>query len=85
MSKKNKKIMQRIEVGNYLVRDPEIYHGELTFKGTRVPVDVVLGYIATGLPPSEVPEHWPDVTTEAVLEALSFAKQALIEKYIMAA
>lgn len=71
---------QRIEIGKHLVRDPEIYHGELTFKGTRVPVDIVLTYVIKGMPIIEVPKNWPDVSVEAVVEALSYAKEALLEK-----
>jgi uncharacterized protein (DUF433 family) len=76
---------QRIKIGKHLVMDPEIYHGELTFKGTRVPVDVVLTYVIKGMPIYEVPENWPDVSVEAVAEALAFAKGALLEKYKKAA
>ncbi|HIE29634.1 TPA: DUF433 domain-containing protein [Candidatus Poribacteria bacterium] len=28
--------MQRIEFGKYIVADPNICHGALTFKGTRI-------------------------------------------------
>lgn len=40
--------MERREVGQYLAADPEICHGKLTFKGTRVLVRTVLAYIAAG-------------------------------------
>lgn len=73
-------LKKRVEIGKYLVMDPEIYHSELTFKGTRVPVDIVLGYVIKGMPINEVPENWPDVSVEAVTEALSFAKEGLLEK-----
>ena len=85
MSIKKKHNKQRTEIGKYLVRDPEIYHGELTFKGTRVPVDVVLTYVIKGMPLYDVPKNWPDVSVDAVVEALSFAKEALLEKCEMAA
>ncbi|MGA9347737.1 MAG: DUF433 domain-containing protein [Anaerolineae bacterium] len=29
--------MRKVEIGSYLVIDPEICHGQMTFKGTRVP------------------------------------------------
>ena len=62
---------QRIEIGKHLAMNPEVYHGELTFKGTRVPVDVVLTYVVEGMPITEVPENWPDVSIAAVREALA--------------
>jgi uncharacterized protein (DUF433 family) len=85
MSAKTIHLKKRVEIGKYLVMDLEIYHGELTFKGTRVPVDVVLTYVIKGMPIHEVPENWPDVSIEAVAEALAFAKEALLEKYKKAA
>jgi len=66
---------KRIEIGKYLVRDPEIYHGELTFKGTRVPVSVVLAYIAKGISVDEVPRHWPEVSPAAAREAIFLCKE----------
>jgi uncharacterized protein (DUF433 family) len=76
-----KRTPKRLEIGQYLVRDPEIYHGELTFKGTRVPVSVVLAYVARGMTLKKVERNWPDVSKDAVTEALIFAKEALVEKY----
>jgi uncharacterized protein (DUF433 family) len=83
--RRNSRLKKRLEIGKYLVRDPEIYHGELTFKGTRVPVSVVLAYIAKGVSVNEVPHHWPEVSPDAVREAILLAKQAMLEKYKKAA
>ena len=33
---------KRVELGEYVVADPEICHGQLTFKGTRIMVKSVL-------------------------------------------
>jgi len=82
---KNGRIKKRLEIGEYLVRDPEIYHGELTFKGTRVPVRVVLAYAAQGMSPARLRRNWPEISEEAIFEALALAKDALIEKYRRAA
>ena len=40
--------MARIEIGEYLVVDQEVCHGQLTFKMTRVPVEAVLTFLAMG-------------------------------------
>ena len=40
--------MNRIEIGEYLVVDPEVCHGQLTFKGTRIPVETVLTFLSMG-------------------------------------
>jgi uncharacterized protein (DUF433 family) len=39
---------KRREYGEYIVSDPEICHGQLTFKGTRIMVKSVLFYVAEG-------------------------------------
>lgn len=39
---------KRQELGQYIVADPEICHGQLTFKGTRMFVKDVLDYVANG-------------------------------------
>jgi uncharacterized protein (DUF433 family) len=36
------KTRKRKELGQYIVADPEICHGQLTFKGTRIMVKSVL-------------------------------------------
>lgn len=39
---------QRVELGRYIVADPEICHGKPTFKGTRIMVRQVLDDVADG-------------------------------------
>jgi uncharacterized protein (DUF433 family) len=69
--------MTVIEVGEHIVIDPEVVHGRMTFKGTRVPVDLVLEYIEDGLSVDDVEKHWPPVSREAAQEAVRLAADAL--------
>ncbi len=39
---------ERVELGQYIVADPEICHGNPTFKGTRIMVWQVLDVVADG-------------------------------------
>jgi uncharacterized protein (DUF433 family) len=73
--------MEPVEVGSYLVVDPRICHGQLTFKGTRVPVDTALLYLAKGRTIDEILASWPQLTREAIAEAIRLATDALIERY----
>src|SRR6267154_2441884 len=41
-------VAQRQELGNYIVADPKICHGQPTFKGTRIMVWQVLEDVADG-------------------------------------
>jgi hypothetical protein len=49
----------KIEVGSYMVIDPEIYHGQMTFKGTRIPVDTVLTFVGKGHSVDQLLRSWP--------------------------
>lgn len=69
--------MRRTEVGTHLVLDPEICHGQMTFKGTRVPVDTVLSYLAKGYSVDQMLRSWPELTRAAVEEAIRLASKSL--------
>src|SRR5262249_16538403 len=66
-------IMGAVEVGRYLVADPEVCFGKLTFKGTRVPVQTVLTFLAMGDSIDDVLKSWPQLKREAVVEAMQLA------------
>jgi len=65
-------------LGQYVVADPEICHGQLTFVGTRILVDVVLEQVALGLDRAAIVKRWGGrVTSEAIAEALELSRKAL--------
>jgi len=73
---------RRTELGEYVVADPAICHGQLTFKGTRVLVGPVLAAFANGATIDDiVTKGWPTITREAVKEALMLAIHRLIDEY----
>jgi uncharacterized protein (DUF433 family) len=72
--------MRKVEIGNYLVIDPGICHGQMTFKGTRVPVDTVLTFLAKGYSVDQLLRSWPELTRPAIEEAISLASQSLQSK-----
>jgi uncharacterized protein (DUF433 family) len=57
--------------------DPEIQHGKPCFRGTRVPVYVVLELLEGGLSVEEIVgvDHYPQLTREHVKAALHFAAE----------
>ena len=73
--------MSRVEIGEHLVIDPEICHGQMTFRGTRVPVDTVFAYLAFGYSIDMLRLSWPELTRPAIEEAITLAGQALLERY----
>lgn len=80
---------KRVELGQYIVSDPEICGGDLTFKGTRVLVKDVLSLIADGDDWETVSfEYDGRLSREAIAEAVELARQSLVretEKYKRAA
>ncbi len=74
--------MKKVELGTYVVSDPSICHGKLTFKGTRVLVEPVLAAFANGETIDDiVTKDWPTITKEGVEEALMLAIHALVKDY----
>lgn len=69
------------EIGQYLVVDPEVCHGKLTFKGTRIPVSTVLTFLSTGYSVEDILRNWPRLKSEAVGEAIHFAAQLIQKRY----
>ena len=66
--------------GRYIVSDPEICHGKLTFRGTRILVADVLEQVAEGLAWETIIEEWRgSITEKAIAEAVSLSRQAFLE------
>lgn len=79
--RKTKKDAKPMFVGKHLTVDPRVCHGELTFRGTRVPVATILSYLAKGYSPAYLRKSWPEVSPEAIEEAVSLAAEQLVEHY----
>jgi len=74
-------MIQKKNIGRYIVSDPKICHGKLTFKGTRVFVDDVLGMVAEGYSWNYIEEQWNGaVTKEAIKEAVILSKDSLLQQ-----
>jgi uncharacterized protein (DUF433 family) len=72
---------KRSELGQYIVADPEICHGQLTFKGTRILVKSILYYVVQGKDWDWITvECFGRVNREAIAEAIELAARALTEK-----
>jgi uncharacterized protein (DUF433 family) len=54
----------------FVVRDPEILRGKPRLKGTRIPVGLILGYLAAGKTFEEITAEFPDLTREQIAACL---------------
>lgn len=66
----------------YIVVDPTILHGQASFKGTRVPVTVVLDNLAAGVSERELRENYPTLPAEAVAAAIAYAAELAKEQVL---
>ena len=72
---------KRKELGQYIVTDPEICCGQLTFKGTRIFVKDVLAMLAKACDWKRISSEFDGrLSHEAIAEAIALASHALIEK-----
>lgn len=66
-------------LGRYVVADPAVCHGQLTFRGTRILVADVLEQVASGMAWETIVEEWHGaISKEAVAEAVRLASEALL-------
>ena len=73
--------MKQIGIGSYLVIDPEICHGQMTFRDTRVPVDTILALLAKGHSINQLVKSYPELSRPAIEEAIHLATEALQTRY----
>jgi len=61
----------------YLSVDPLTHHGKPCFRGTRIPVYVVLELLEGGLRPEEIvcEDYYPELSLDHVRAALHFAAE----------
>lgn len=65
---------------NRVVSDPEILVGKPVIKGTRISVELILGWLANGWTHEQILESYPNITREDILAALSLAAERLHEE-----
>ena len=58
-----------------LVADPEICHGRVCVRGTRVMASIILDRLAMGENCAAILEDYPSIQREDVLAALSYAAE----------
>lgn len=62
-----------IRWADHIVATPDTVHGAPRFKGTRIPVSVVLDNLAAGTTADELHGEYPSLPPEAIPAALAYA------------
>jgi uncharacterized protein (DUF433 family) len=60
---------------DYIVSTPDVLRGKPRLKGTRIPVSLILGYLAMGSTIEEIREEFPDLAKEQVVACLDYARE----------
>jgi len=69
------------EIAPRITVDEKVAFGKPVIKGTRVPVDLVIGQLAGGMTYEQVMKEY-DLTKEDVLAALDYAAKTLAQEEI---
>jgi len=55
-----------------VVSDPDVLHGQVRIKGTRVPVSVVLDCLAAGMTEAEIVTEYPSLSVHGIRAAAAY-------------
>jgi len=59
---------------DHIVSTADVLRGKPRIKGTRIPVSLVLGYLASGSTTDEVIKEFPDLTKDQIAACLDYAR-----------
>jgi uncharacterized protein (DUF433 family) len=58
-----------------IVTDPAVLLGKPIVRGTRVPVELIVGFVEAGQSPEEIVDDYPDLTIEDIEAAVAYAAE----------
>ncbi len=64
----------RVDWRNHIVSTPEVLRGKPRIRGTRIPVSLILGYLAAGESDEKTILEFPDLTKEEIAACLDYAQ-----------
>ena len=67
-----------------IVSNPDILIGKPSVKGTRISVELILGWLANGWTHEMLLESYPQLAREDILAALAFAAELMREEEYVA-
>ena len=64
----------QVDWRNHIVSTPEVLRGKPRIRGTRIPVSLILGYLAAGESEEKIILEFPDLTKEQIAACLDYAR-----------
>ena len=66
----------------HITADPQVMHGAVCFRGTRVPVSVVLDNLAAGETTASILAEYPTLRPEHIPAAIGYAADLARERIV---
>jgi len=66
----------------YISASPDIMHGAVCLRGTRIPVSVVLDNLAAGETPERILKQYPTLKPEHITAAIAYAADLARERVV---
>jgi uncharacterized protein (DUF433 family) len=60
---------------DHIESDPNVLRGKPRIKGTRIPVSLVLGYLAAGYDAERIIAEFPDLNRDQIAACLDYARE----------
>lgn len=60
---------------DHIESTPDVLRGKPRIKGTRIPVSLILGYLANGTTFDGIIAEFPDLTSEHIAACLDYARE----------
>ncbi len=61
---------------DFIASTPDVLRGKPRIKGTRIPVSLVLGYLAEGYSVGSLIAEFPDLTEQQIAACLDYVREA---------
>ena len=65
----------QVDWRDYIVSTPDTLRGKPRINGTRIPVSLILGYLAAGNTVEQIIDEFPDLAKEQIAACLDYARQ----------
>jgi uncharacterized protein (DUF433 family) len=59
---------------DHIINTPDVLRGKPRIKGTRIPVSLILGYLADGSTYEGIIKEFPELTHEQIAACLDYAR-----------
>jgi len=65
------------DIADRIVIDPDVMVGKPVIKGTRIPIYVIVEFVANGMTEKEILKEYPQLRKEDIKAALLYASKCL--------